>query len=82
MNFNRVVALAVCGLSMLLGSCGPRVQPDQLGTVVTDPAKLPGAGKPYPLPELDKRPAAEKATPQAPALPEPAEGQKDNPKAN
>lgn len=61
MSIPKSLASLVCiaFLTAALPGCGPRVSEEELGTVVTDPARLPGAGKPYPLPKAVKRPATE-----------------------
>lgn len=38
-------------LGLATGGCGLQI-PGDVGTVVTDEKQFPGAGKPYPLPEL------------------------------
>lgn len=57
---NRASALIYLGILVitLVCGCGPRLSQQELGTLVTDPAKLPGAGKPYPLPPAAKKPAS------------------------
>jgi hypothetical protein len=53
---NRKWALLI-GPSLLVAGvmcgCGPRLSPEELGTIEYDIPKVPGSDKPYPLPELE-----------------------------
>lgn len=49
---------AAIGLLLVsLGGCGPRLTPEQLGTIVHGIPKVQGAEVPYPMPRLDEEPA-------------------------
>jgi hypothetical protein len=54
-------------LPIIAGGCGPRLTSADLGTIVREIPKVPGADKPYPMPQLDKPAAAEPAAPAEPA---------------
>ncbi|MBI2826564.1 MAG: hypothetical protein HYX69_17975 [Planctomycetia bacterium] len=41
---------------LLTTGCEPSVRPADLGHVIYDQAELPGAGEPYPLPQLERDP--------------------------
>lgn len=43
------VLMILVGLVFLVGGCGPRLSPAELGEIQSDPAELPGADEPYPL---------------------------------
>jgi len=43
-------ALTVC---LAVVGCGPAVSDEELGTLVVDPSKIPGAEEPYDPPQLD-----------------------------
>ena len=46
-------------LLVLATGCGPAVPPEDLGTVLDKLPAVPGADKPYELPELNPPPAGE-----------------------
>jgi len=51
----RLAIAVVClvGLTHWSG-CRDGLTPDEMGELIEDPAQLPSAGEPYPLPELDR----------------------------
>ncbi len=59
-------------LPIIAGGCGPRLTSADLGTIVREIPKVPGADKPYPMPQLDKpAPAVAEPEPAAESAPEP-----------
>lgn len=59
----RIVAcVGVLGwLGLLLSGCGPAVSPNELGTVVYTVPDVPGAEKPYSIPDIPPPPEVVKA---------------------
>ncbi len=60
---NRQLAIAAGFLLVLpLVGCQPSLDPDQYGEIIYEVPRVPGADKPYPLPQLEDStgPEAEK----------------------
>lgn len=47
--------LAAVLLTTLLCGCGPKLTPQDLGTVVRDPMELPGFGQSYSMPRMRRK---------------------------
>ena len=54
--------LIVCSTTFATPGCAPKLRPREYGQVIHDLPKLPGAEKPYPLPELDEPKETSKET--------------------
>ena len=51
----RGFCLLIIGLvSLVEGGCRPQLDPEQYGEVLSGLPRVPGAEKPYPLPEIDE----------------------------
>jgi hypothetical protein len=70
MNRNRFVSslgwlVSIGLLPFTVTGCGPRLNSSEFGTILHEIPKVPGADKPYPMPQLDEpKPAADEPTTQ------------------
>ena len=63
---SRCHGFVLCLALAMLPGCGPRLDQEDLGEVVFEIPNVPGADKPYPLPEFAQE-QPEKTTESAPA---------------
>ena len=58
MKFKTAVLFNVIALAIVCcHGCGPKLEPEDLGTVVFELPRVPGADRAYPLPESKQRSA-------------------------